>query len=172
MFYIMNNTVFGRDDSGASEESGIVTDDYIPAVLKNNVAMNHYIADMGVGAATTTTAKNVTSDTSSPDGASYENKTSYANYFEDYTNKDFHLKSTDTVLKDAGDNLGQPYNIDIDGRAVNVGDWDIGADEWDGGVIMYYKTAATEAGLASASWVEYTGRFKSLGFVQIKEEYV
>lgn len=76
-----------------------------------------------------TTSKNISSDATSPDGASYQGKNSYSNYFVDYANKDFHLKSTDTVLKDAGDNLGSPYDVDIDGQTV-TGTWDIGADEW------------------------------------------
>lgn len=79
-----------------------------------------------------TSSKNISSDSSSPDGASYRGKNSYTDYFVDYNNDDFHLKSTDTVLKDAGDNLGSPYDVDIDGESV-TGTWDIGADEYVAG---------------------------------------
>ena len=76
-----------------------------------------------------TSSKNISSDATSPDGASYQSKTAYSDYFVDYANNDFHLKSTDTVLKDAGDSLAASFSVDIDGQTV-TGTWDIGADEY------------------------------------------
>lgn len=72
--------------------------------------------------------KNITSDATSPDGASYQSKTSYSDYFTDYANDDFSLKPTDTVLRNAGNDLGSPYDVDIIGNTV-TGTWDIGAFE-------------------------------------------
>lgn len=35
-------------------------------------------------------------------------------------------------------------------------------------VTLYYRTAATEGGITSATWTEYTAQFTSLGYVQVK----
>jgi hypothetical protein len=35
-------------------------------------------------------------------------------------------------------------------------------------VVLEYKTAATEGGIAGASWTNYAGNFVSLGYVKIK----
>lgn len=48
--------------------------------------------------------------------------------FKAYSTFDFHLISG-SGLKDAGSDLGVPYNIDIDGT-TRSGTWDIGADEY------------------------------------------
>jgi hypothetical protein len=88
-------------------------------------------------------SKNISSDATSPDGASYQGKNAYTDYFVDYNNDDFHLKATDTVLKDAGDDLGSPYDVDIDGESV-TGTWDIGADEYIvSGETLYFTSDIT-----------------------------
>lgn len=97
------------------------------STLKQNYVGNTANYDY-FGCENTTHSRNMSSDYTSPDGATYQGKNSYGDYFEDYPNKDFHLKSTDTVLKDAGDCLGSPYDVDIDGQPVTE-TWDIGADE-------------------------------------------
>jgi len=53
----------------------------------------------------------------------------WSNVFVDYINFDFHLKSTDTELKDVGVNLSYAFTKDIDGE-TRTGTWDIGADEY------------------------------------------
>lgn len=52
--------------------------------------------------------------------------------FVDATNKDYHLASSDTTWKDAGDGTGMSFSVDIDGqsRPATAGDWDIGCDEY------------------------------------------
>jgi len=57
----------------------------------------------------------------------------WSSVFVDYTNGDFHLKSTDTDLKDAGTDLSsEGFSDDIDGD-TRSGTWDIGADEYVSG---------------------------------------
>ena len=55
----------------------------------------------------------------------------WSNVFVDYVNRDFHLKSTDTDLKDAGINLSSTagFTDDIDSDTRPASNWDIGADE-------------------------------------------
>jgi uncharacterized protein (TIGR02145 family) len=54
----------------------------------------------------------------------------WSTVFEDYTNYDFHLKSSDTDLKNAGINLySEGISDDIDGDIRPASNWDIGADE-------------------------------------------
>ena len=89
--------------------------------------------------------------------------------FVDPTNRDLHLQSGDTVLKDAGSDLssdpdstgvaGADLSLDVDG-ATRSGTWDIGADEvtgGGGGGVTYpmlergTRGAGRGVGLASAS---------------------
>jgi len=121
----LNNTVFNCAVGLSYHSTLTVTG----CIEKNNYCGGAQYQDFYTSGPAVTTAKNISSDATSPDGASYRGKTAYSSYFLDYANRDFHLKSTDTVLKDAGDNLGSPYDIDIDGVAV-TGTWDIGADEY------------------------------------------
>jgi hypothetical protein len=84
----------------------------------------------------TTFSGNLSSDSSCPDGASRQGKNDYTSYFLDYNNDNFHLKSTDTVLKDAGIDQVSPYDYDIDNEQATVsGSWDVGADEYVGTTI-------------------------------------
>lgn len=115
----VHNTVFNC-------YNGIDCEGYA-ATIKQNYSGNSNYCYYDVG--NTTHSKNISSDSSSPDGASYQGRNSYSDYFVDYANRDFHLRATDTVLKDAGDDLGSPYDNDIDGEQV-IGAWDIGADEY------------------------------------------
>lgn len=82
---------------------------------------------------TTTTAKNITEDASSPNGASWQNKVVT---FSNEASDDFRLGSGDTVAKDAGDDLSADgtyaFSTDIDG-STRSGSWDIGADEVSAG---------------------------------------
>jgi len=57
--------------------------------------------------------------------------------FVDYPNGDFHLKSTDTDLRDAGVDLSsEGFTDDIDGETRSA-PWDIGADEYvSGGEVL------------------------------------
>jgi hypothetical protein len=163
---IYNNTVYGC-------KNGIVlcADDaaFTGAInLKNNFsAGNSGTAYYFDSPAALTSAKNISSDTTSPNGASYQNKTAYSDYFVDYAASDFHLKSTDTVLKDAGDNLGSPYDVDIDGQTV-TDTWDIGADEYvvtiiEGSTCWGHVTGVTQTNVrAFTNWTG-TGTIENSG---------
>jgi len=100
--------------------------------FKNNVLQRYsgssgscIIAPTGWGA----TATNLTDDSTSPNGSSYQNKQAT---FEDAANFDFHLGASDTVATDKGTDLsgdGQlAFSTDIDG-ATRTGTWDCGVDQ-------------------------------------------
>lgn len=103
--------------------------------VKNNIANGCTSGACWGGGATwttTVTAANITSDTDSPDGASFQNKTCT---FVDTANDNLHLDSGDTNCKDVGTDLsadGQyAFSTDIDGD-TRSGSWDVGADELAG----------------------------------------
>jgi len=50
--------------------------------------------------------------------------------FVDSANGDFHLLSTDTDAIDVGTDITSITTVDIDGQTREVGDWDVGADEY------------------------------------------
>lgn len=158
-FYLHNNTIYNCSSAGFN--IGYYT--YLTA--KNNFAGgcgDDYLASNFGGV---TTSKNITSDATSPDGASYQGKTAYSNYFVDYTNKDFHLKSTDTVLKDAGDNLGSPYDTDIDGETV-TGTWDIGADEYISSVIAGTTCWGHSTGVTETNTRTFASNWTGTGSIE------
>ncbi|MCD6150027.1 LamG domain-containing protein, partial [bacterium] len=72
-----------------------------------------------------------------------------ADSFIDYSNSDYHLKSTDTDLKDAGADLSSDpdlsFSDDIDGdtRPSDVGDWDIGSDEAMPPTVINFSNTST-----------------------------
>jgi hypothetical protein len=105
--------------------------------LKNNLSSGAGTTDYYTyGSANLNTydhSNNISSDDTSPDGASYQDKVVA---FVDAANNDFHLSPTDTVAKDAGTNLnadsslglGMTEGKDIDGSYRGAA-FDIGADE-------------------------------------------
>lgn len=63
------------------------------------------------------------------DGTNAVTPSDWSSVFINYINGDFHLKSTDTDLKDAGTDLSsEGFSTDIDDEARS-GTWDIGVDE-------------------------------------------
>lgn len=87
------------------------------------------------------TSKNVSSDSSSPDGATYQSWAGSAN-FTDYSGDDFTLGSDDTTLDDGDDlsSIGSPAQFDYDGTGQTRSTWYVGASE-------YVSAAATATNL-------------------------
>lgn len=119
--HLYNNTSFGN---GIGFSAG--NNRY--SVLINNIAMSNatdYTA-YTFGAASD---YNASSDTSAPGTTTAKSKTSYSDYFVDYTNKDFHLKgNTSSLLSLGGNSLSGIFTNDIDGDTRSA--WDVGADEY------------------------------------------
>ena len=123
-WYLSNNTIVGCDEGmGISASTGNTT-----LTLRNNLVQGSVTADYNNMSATTST--NISSDTTSPDGASYQNKT--VTFVSTVSgDEDFHLSPDDVVAIDVGADLSADSSLaftdDIDGHLRT--DWDIGADE-------------------------------------------
>ncbi len=127
-FAIYNNTIINSD------AVGIEFDDHSSGYFRiaNNLVQdssgyNYYFA--GGAGSIDYSATNLSQDDTSPDGASFQNKTvTFAGA------ADFHLDSSDTNAKDQGTDLSSDPNLsfsdDIDGDDREAADWDIGADEY------------------------------------------
>ncbi|HQP09791.1 MAG TPA: hypothetical protein PKV41_00225, partial [Candidatus Omnitrophota bacterium] len=100
---------------------------------------------------------------SSDDTGIIRGETDYVDYFIDITSgsEDFHLKQTDTVLKNTGTSLSGDGNLpitdDIDGSTRADGSYDIGADEAPRAV--YYSVGTSTANLMSGSPTMTIGPF-------------
>ncbi len=119
--YMWNNTAYAI--SVTAFECGANMD----YSVKNNICDEDGSGSC-YGGTCDTTAKNLSSDATSPDGGTYQNKNpTYVNE----AGRDFRLASGDTVAKDAGDNLGTtPDAIDYDATGTLIsGSWSIGAHE-------------------------------------------
>jgi len=124
--YIWNNTLVDNVGQGYNAKAN-ANDPVIH--LANNLADGNG-TDYAEGEASTSTSTNISSDTSSPDGASYQSKN--PTYVNEASN-DFHL-ADGSDGEDAGTDLGttQGVNIDIDGTNRDAGTydpWDCGAHE-------------------------------------------
>jgi hypothetical protein len=118
---IYNNTVSGCTigiTSFNSDGSSIVR--YFNNVCDGNTT------DFSGSFSNPTTGTNCSSDTSSPDGASFRSLT-----FTFESGTDFHLASGDTGASGKGTDLSSdtyyPFSVDIDGDTRSA--WDAGADE-------------------------------------------
>lgn len=155
-FVIYNNTICDNAGGGVYAAGNGSTESLF---LKNNLICyntgTQYTIDGSVWN-TYTTSKNVTSDTSSPDGASYQSKSPS---FVDRPNDNYHLQSGDTACKDLGDDLtadaAYPFNQDID-LGTRTGSWDIGADEQGVG----YEGGGGSPGSGTGfGWFSFNGGF-------------
>ena len=123
-----NNTIYNSGSDGLVI-SAYGSDDSV--YLKNNLIQNSNPNDYYIEGVVETYihSNNISFDATSPDGASYQNKTVS---FADVANSDFHLASYDTVAKGNGVDLSSdsylPFSTDIDGDTRTR--WDIGADEF------------------------------------------
>ncbi|MBN2094345.1 MAG: hypothetical protein JW740_03205, partial [Candidatus Zambryskibacteria bacterium] len=146
--YYYNNTIFGC-------RNGVYDAGNNNSVLKNNISMNNISVDYS--AVTFGTAdKNVSSDASAPGTTVATGKTSYGDYFTDYTIYDFHLKGTGLSLFGiSGDDLSGTFTDDIDGDTRST--WDVGADE--------YVAAGGEEGSSATSSVKVKGETNVRGGV-------
>jgi hypothetical protein len=117
-YYYYNNTIFGSEEGISLASGGSFK------YLKNNLSFGN-TTDMTI-LGTNFTSNNNTSDSTSPDGTSYQNKTPKlfgASYF------DFRILSADTYVKGRGTSLltdpFYAFSEDIKGDAR--ANWDIGA---------------------------------------------
>lgn len=126
--YLYNNTIYGCSYGfnlacyGASDTVRV----------RNNILYNNAISDYYIESTATnyTTENNVTSDATSPDGASFQSQTVT---FEDAGSEDFRLASSDTGAIDRSSDLSGdgnfPFGYDCTGGA-RAGTWDCGAFEY------------------------------------------
>ena len=97
------------------------------AHASNNIAMDNKGVDWrDCNCYSTGTDKNMDSDGTACGTTVYNSETSSDIFVSNTT--DFHLKAGSNAI-DAGDDMGSPYDVDIDGTTV-TGTWDIGADEY------------------------------------------
>jgi len=118
--YVYNTTEYNFDAGIENASTGTLT-------VKNCAVFgNSGTGDDFLG---TITIDNCASDDG--DGTEPEVPSDWSAVFVDYTGGNFHLKSTDTDLKDSGTDLQSEggYSDDIDGE-TRSGTWDIGADEY------------------------------------------
>jgi len=152
---VLYNNTFHNNVGRAVQIVGAVGD--IALYMKDNIAQGSGLADYNITSFTTlVTSKNISEDTTSPDGASYQSKVVT---FVDEAGDDFHVAAADTsgALK-GGDNLSadaqMAFTDDVDGHARSSGPWTIGADEYRSVEVIrtisetggdYTSTAAFEA---------------------------
>lgn len=129
--YISRGTMYAYNNTVNNFGIGIYLYNYaVSAYLKNNLLTNNSTDYAVSGGGLTASATNITSDNTSPDGASYQSKTIT---YTDAANGDFHTSDADVV--DVGTDLGTTpagvqYDIDNYDRDTGGGTWDIGADEY------------------------------------------
>ena len=125
-----NNTCHGSPICYATHGGGSSDAQYI----KNNAAQSCstcYSLDAASSHSTSTTATNLSEDTSSPQSGLRSKVMTFVS--ETGGSEDLHITSGDTVAKDAGTDLSgdaqYAFSTDIDG-STRSGTWDIGADEY------------------------------------------
>jgi hypothetical protein len=128
VYHVYNNT-FCKNSRGFVEDAGTLAGTF---TLKNNLSYGNttdYVIDDAV-----TSAKNVSGDSTSPDGATYQTWAGTAN-MEDYANDDFRLSATDSVLDDGDDlsAIGSPAQFSNDIEDQSRSTWFVGASEYVGG---------------------------------------
>lgn len=129
-WYVYNNTIVGSTNYGIFLSAYGTSD---VAKVRNNLIQVSttldYVRDGSFD--TLVTSRNVTEDTSSPDGASYQSKVATFVGASDY-----HLDPGDTAALGLGTDLSgdadYPFDFDIDGETRSA-PWDIGADQVSGG---------------------------------------
>ncbi len=128
--YLYNNTIYGNY-RGIYVAGGTV-------VAKNNLSYNNTTDYVGTFDAESVT--NISKDATSPNGASYQNKTVV---FVDEAGFDFSLATEDTAAKDTGTDLTSDANIafydDLAGGGRG-GVWDIGSDEQGTNLVISANT--------------------------------
>lgn len=123
--YICNNTIVDCVGKGVGYRADYTAGDL---TVKNNLCQNNG-TDYAFPANFDTTGKNVSEDSTSPDGATYQRDVHGA--FRDYANDDFRLDpngdSADLAVLDDGEDLSGDFTDDVKGFARST--WYIGASE-------------------------------------------
>jgi hypothetical protein len=153
-----NNTVVHTGTPG-SYAPGMRSNDAANILAKNNAVFGYPDNYAFYGTFQGGCDYNATDDNDDNAGGSNNLQSlTLSSQFNDPSNGDFTLL-TGADLKDAGANLGSPYDVDIDGDTVS-GTWDIGADEYVSGGGGYTLTA-------SSGSMTLTGQSASLLFDRI-----
>jgi len=113
---VANCTIYGMGQSGIRANAG--------AVKVVNSAVFGNVDDFTPNGGTITVEYCASDD---GDGSSPVTPSNWNNVFTDITNRNFHLKSTDTDLQDAGTDLSMVVILDVDGETRGT-PYDIGAD--------------------------------------------
>jgi len=155
--YVFNNTVVNSKNTGIRFFYGTYAGSAGELYLKNNLVQGsntNYAFYATDSLSVYQYSNNISQDVTSPNGASYQNKTVS---FVNTANNDFHLSQSDTAARGAGANLtvdaNLPITTDIDGQLRNPSGagWDIGADE---GTVEFTPTVMQTGGDYStlSSW--------------------
>jgi len=149
--YIYNTVIYNCNNGGIVKNNSVGS-----VIVKNCVVFT--TADDFFSAGGTFTIDTCASDDG--DGTNAVIPANWNNVFMDIAARDFHLKSTDTDLKDKGADLSAAaygFITDIDGQ-TRSGTWDIGADEYvaaGGGTIPVSGAAAGISSFTGNSGVAY-----------------
>ncbi|NLE07586.1 MAG: hypothetical protein GX627_03180 [Parcubacteria group bacterium] len=123
--YYYNNTLYNNYYGMAASNIGAYS------IAKNNISFNNTNIDYDIDWSASSD-RNVSSDATAVGTTVATGLTSYGDYFEDYINKDFHLKGTGLSLFGiSGEDLSGTFTDDVDGDTRSA--WDIGADEYVAG---------------------------------------
>jgi hypothetical protein len=120
--FVANNTIVKSENCGINIWRNATLD----LTAYNNVIDDSNVADWSAGSAggSITTFHNYTSDTTSPDGATYRNRD--PNYIDADAN-DYHLHADMAALIDDGQDCSSIFTTDVDGTVRTH--WDAGFDE-------------------------------------------
>jgi hypothetical protein len=143
---VYGNVIYGSD-IGIDARGGLMT-------AKNNAVFNN-TDDFYLVSGTLSVSYCASDD---GDGTNAVQSSDWNNVFQDIDARDFRLKSTDTDLIDAGEDLGTDYAYDILGNSRPAGlAWDIGAHEAPVEIFRSVGPGATASLNADSRTVEISG---------------
>ena len=177
--YIFNNTIFNVKNLGSTNAANGVYENTAsgPLTIKNTYIGN-VDSTNGSEAAyeytyqTPTVAYNISSDDTATGTGAVTGKNLYDRYFVNSgtTATDLHLKNSGLVLwgtdgTDLSADADFPVTEDIDG-STRSSTPDIGADEFEGGVAVYYSVGTSTADLDNGGNVTITSEIASFDTAQ------
>lgn len=149
-----NNVIYGCANGLNTQNAGVY-------VARNTVCFGSTTSDFTNGGAGTVTRHYCVSGdaTAGTTNNCKQNQTLTTGVFSDVTNRNFHLLSSDTILRDAGQSLSSnpdslanwsAMTTDGDGNTLS-GTWDIGADEYAAAGGTVHDLAGTASASSSGS---------------------